>query len=220
MVLIEGSQKFNVDQGRLMYRRDLLKDLILVAAGGLIPKSLMAEENCVQLTPLISRCTDGIPAGRLNAVQAYQQMPEWCWAASIQMLFTYWGHPVDQKRIVKETWGSIVNMPGQPQQLLANLNRRWTDDNGDKFTSQADSLTANAAMAVSDLRIDRPLIIGALGHATVLTALTCDVNRANGAWTVIAATVRDPWPGNGGKRILSPQEWYNINFAARVMVSS
>jgi hypothetical protein len=112
-----------------------------------------------------------------------------------------------------------VNMPGQPQQILADLNRDWKDDNGEDFTSQADSLSVNAATAVVDLKEDRPLIIGALGHATVLTALTSDVNTQNGAWNVIAATVRDPLPGNGGKRILSPQEWYNINFGARVLVS-
>jgi Papain-like cysteine protease AvrRpt2 len=202
-----------------MNRRDLLKNVVLGVAGTFVPAALKAEQNCAPLTPFISRCTAGIPSGSLDVVQAYQKMPEWCWAACIQMLFTYWGHPVDQKRIVKETWGSIVNMPGQPQQILADLNRDWKDDNGEDFTSQADSLSVNAATAVVDLKEDRPLIIGALGHATVLTALTSDVNTQNGAWNVIAATVRDPLPGNGGKRILSPQEWYNINFGARVLVS-
>jgi len=43
---------------------------------------------------------------------------------------------------------------------------------------------------------------------------------ATRAWNVFAATVRDPWPGNGGKRFLSPQEWYNIDFAARILVSA
>ncbi len=203
-----------------MNRRELLKNVAFGVAGALVPTRLKAEENCTQMAPLISRCTAGIPSGKLDGVQAFQQMPEWCWAACIQMIFTYWGHPVDQKRIVKETWGSIVNMPGQPHQILADLNRKWKDDDGKEFTSVADSLTANAATAVVDLRRDRPLIIGALGHATVLTALTSDVNTYNRAWNVIAATVRDPWPGNGGRRILSPQEWYNIGFAARVLVNS
>ncbi len=203
-----------------MNRRGLLKNMVFGVAGSFIPIALRAEENCGQLTPWISRCTAGIPSGRLDGVQAYQQMPEWCWAACIQMVFAYWGHSVDQKRIVKETWGSIVNMPGQPQQILEDLNRKWKDDDGEEFTSQADSLTVNATTAVLDLRRDRPLIVGALGHATVLTALTSDINTTNGAWNVVAATVRDPWPANGGKRILTPQEWYNIGFAARVLIKS
>jgi hypothetical protein len=116
-------------------------------------------------------------------------------------------------------WGSIVNMPGQPQQILADLNRRWKDDNDEAFTSRADPYTVNATTAVNDLQANQPLIIGALGHCMVLTALTSDINRQTGAWNVIAATVRDPWPGNGGERILTPREWYNISFGARIRVS-
>lgn len=170
------------------------------------------------VAPYIQRCTAGIPSSRLAFVQAYQQMPEWCWAACIQMVFSYWGHPVSQQRIVQETWGGIVNMPGQPGQILADLNRQWTDDAGRPFRSLADSASADARNAVIDLQQDRPLIVGALGHATVLTALTSDVNTVTGAWGVVDATVRDPWPGNGGRRSLSPAEWYNVNFAARILV--
>src|SRR5262245_33097819 len=47
------------------------------------------------------------------AQQAYQQqyLPQWCWAASISMLFAYYGHSVSQARIVTEAYGSPVNMP-------------------------------------------------------------------------------------------------------------
>jgi hypothetical protein len=200
-------------------RRDLLKNAGLAVAGVFLPTALQAGQTCTPLTPFISRCTAGVPTENLDPVQAFQEMPEWCWAASIEMLFTYWGHPVDQERIVKETWGSVVNMPGQPQQILADLNRRWKDDNGDAFTSRADPYTVNATTAVNDLQANQPLIIGALGHCMVLTALTSDINRQTGTWNVIAATVRDPWPGNGGERILTPREWYNISFGARIRVS-
>jgi hypothetical protein len=134
------------------------------------------------------------------------------------MVFAYYGHRVSQTRIVQEAWGAVVNMPGDPDRILSDLNRTWKDDRGKSFSSTGDSLTANAATAVIDLKEGRPLIIGALGHATVLTALTSDINTATGAWQVVAATVRDPWPSNGGRRILSPQEWYNINFVTRISV--
>jgi len=202
-----------------MQRRSFLRQAVgLTATLFSYNIGVMGDESCAPIAPYISRCTAGIKATKLNHVTAFQQQSEWCWAASISMVFAYYDHPVSQKRIVQETWGSVVNMPGQPDQILSDLNRAWKDDRGKSFSSSGDSLTANAATAVIDLRADRPLIIGALGHATVLTALTSDVNTATGAWQVVAATVRDPWPLNGGRRILSPQEWYNINFAARISV--
>lgn len=179
---------------------------------------LHAGETCGPLAPYISRCTAGVPS-ELIQVTALQQQSEWCWAACIEMVFRYYGYIVPQSKIVRDTWGSIVNMPGQPEQILSDLNRTWVDTKGRKFQSVGDSLTANAATAVVDLRQNRPLIIGALGHAVVLTALTSDVNTYTGAWQVIAATVRDPWPGRG-RRILSPQEWFNISFAARIAVAA
>ena len=204
-----------------MKRRNFVKQAVGATITTMCCNSLaFGEESCGIIAPYISRCTAGIPAGRLTGVTAFQQQTEWCWAACIEMVFAYYGHRVPQKRIVQETWGSAVNMPGQPIQILADLNRSWKDERGKSFTSRGDTFSANAANAVIDLRANRPLIIGALGHATVLTALTSDINTATGAWQVVAATVRDPWPLNGGKRILSPQEWYNINFAARISVES
>jgi hypothetical protein len=201
-----------------MQRRDFVKHAGSLAATFLAYNVLAAaEEGCIPLSPYVSRCTDGIRS-ELLPVGAYQQASEWCWAASIEMVFSYYGHRVSQKRIVKETWGAVVNMPGDPEQILENLNRTWKDEHGNTFSSTADSVSANAANAVVDLKNNRPLIIGALGHATVLTALTCDVDNASRAWAVVAATVRDPWPTNGGRRILTAQEWNNINFAARIVV--
>ena len=135
------------------------------------------------------------------------------------MIFAFHKHPVSQQRIVKEVWGRVVNMPGQPRQILSALNRKWTDDRGGTFSSKGDALSANAFNAVKDLVDDEPLIIGSLGHATVLTALTGDTNVQTGAWQIVEAVVRDPWPGNGGRRVLSPREWGSVNFAARVRVS-
>lgn len=200
-----------------MERRDFILRLGTIAAGSvLLGTSSWSEEGCVPIAPYVSRCTAGIPSKMIH-VSALQKSSEWCWAACIEMVFAYYGHRVPQARIVKETWGAIVNMPGQPGQILADLNRDWTDEDGKKFTSYGDSSTANAATAIEDLCKNRPLILGTLGHAVVLTALTSDVNNVTRAWQVVAATVRDPWPGRG-KRILTPLEWYNINFAARIFV--
>jgi ABC-type bacteriocin/lantibiotic exporter with double-glycine peptidase domain len=165
----------------------------------------------------VQQCTAGISSFSFR--QAYQQMNEWCWAACISMVFAYYDHPVSQQRIVAETWGSVQNMPAQPADILTDLNKDWKDDDGDAFTSSGDMLSVNPVTAIEDLQQDHPLIVGALGHAMVLTALTGNTDLLTQQWGIVAATVRDPMPGNGGKRILSPREWYNISFAARIRVA-
>lgn len=150
-------------------------------------------------------------------VFAYQEASEWCWAACIQMVFAYWGHAVSQQEIVRQTWGVVTNMPGQPWQIVADLNRRWRDRSGSVFTSEADTFTANGVTAAQDLAGDMPLIIGSMGHAMVLTAVY--YNRAqNGQGQVTGALVRDPWPGNGGRRPLSSREAASTMLLARVRV--
>ena len=126
---------------------------------------------------------------------------------------------MSQERIVQETWGRVVDMPAQPADILSDLNKDWTGDAGDGFTSTADTVSVNATTAVLDLKNDQPMIIGALGHAMVLTALTSNIDLLTGQWAVVSATVRDPWPYNQSTRYLSPNEWYGINFAARIRVS-
>jgi hypothetical protein len=203
-------------------RKNMDRRNFIASVGGLTllgwagASKALAEQSCVQLAPNLSRCTAGIPSEKFTAM-ATQQSSEWCWAACIEMIFTYYKHRVPQARIVEETWGGIVNMPGLPQQILSDLNRTWKDTRGKNFSVSGDVFSVSAENAVGDLQEDRPLIIGSLGHAVVLTALTSDVNTATGAFQVVAATVRDPWPGRG-KRILTPAEWYNINFAARIVV--
>jgi hypothetical protein len=205
-----------------MDRRAFLQTGIACGSAWLLPRTMFGSQGCGQAvtTPYgsVQRCTAGIKSVALQPVQSYQQRNEWCWAACISMVFAYYGHRVSQQRIVKEVWGQVVNMPGLPGQILSDLNRAWDDDGGKRFTSRGDSLSANAFNAVKDLENDQPLIIGAMGHAMVLTALTGDSNAQTGAWQIVEAVVRDPWPGNGGRRLLSPAEWRQINFAARIRV--
>jgi hypothetical protein len=131
------------------------------------------------------------------------------------MVFAAHGHRVPQERFVADTFGDIADMPGQPHEILAALNRSYVDDDGVPFVGLGDTFTVSLETAAFDLENRRPLIVGALGHATVLTGLSWVVDNAGG-FRVIEAVVRDPWPGNLSRRRLSPQEWANISFAARV----
>lgn len=151
-------------------------------------------------------------------VFAYQQASEWCWAACIQMVFEYWGHAITQQEIVRQTWGVIANMPAQPLDIVRDLNRSWKDRNGNAFAVQGDVFSANGATAAQDLAAEMPLIIGSMGHAMVLTAVSYN-RAANGQGQVTGAIVRDPWPGNGGKRQLSPMEVAAEMLLVRIRVS-
>jgi hypothetical protein len=132
------------------------------------------------------------------------------------MVFRYYGFQGPQAHIVQQTWGQIVNLPGQPNQILANLNRPWIDATGRRFGVSGDAFTANPMTAAQDLSQDMPLIIGTMGHAMVLTSLTY-IRDQFGNGNVTSAVARDPWPGRG-RRVLSAQEWYATSFLARIRV--
>jgi Papain-like cysteine protease AvrRpt2 len=200
-----------------MQRREFLSRMSAVAASTLLcTSSAIADQTCDSLSPIISRCTASIASGMFH-IEAHQRSREWCWAACIEMIFRHYGYQVPQARIVRETWGTIVDMPAFPRQIMANLNREWEDEDHGRFRSFGDTSTANVSNTVDDLTHNRPLIIGALWHAVVLTALTTDINKYANEWDVVSAAVCDPWPGIG-KRNLSATEWHNLSFAARVVV--
>ena len=210
-----------------MQRRHFCKSLIAIGVCSCwVESPLFASETCVQVAPYLRRCTVSL-ASELVTVRALKRSSEWCWAACIEMIFRYYGHRVPQSRIIEETWGKITNMPELPDQILSALNRQWTDENGETFITTGDSFTANPATNVIDLRENRPVIIASLGRAMILTSLVSDINTVTGAWQVVLAGVQDPWPieaeddskiEENSKRALTPQEWFSINFAARIVV--
>ncbi len=195
--------------------------LMLIGAGVITAPSLVsARLACGPFVPPgVQQCEAGINSSVAHVAASAvggQHLSQWCWAACIEMVFRYYGFQVDQTQIVQQTWGQIVNLPGQPRQILANLNRPWIDSYGRQFSVSGDAFTANPITAAQDLSQDMPLIIGTMGHAMVLTSLTY-IRDQFGNGNVTTAVVRDPWPGRG-RRILSPQEWYGTNFLARIRV--
>ena len=210
---------------RLMGRRMFLRTAVAGAGFFAASRTLFGAKQCEEpvstMTPMgeqpIEVCTAGITS--VTFKQAFQQQNEWCWAACISMVFEYYHHPVDQRRIVEETWGTVANMPGMPRDLMRDLNKKWTDDAGHSFQCQGDLVSANANTAIQDLIDNHPLIIGAMGHATVLTAIVSEVDTATSQYEIQQVIVRDPWPGSGGRRPLSPREWASIEFAARIRVA-
>ena len=197
----------------------ILLNLIALSFIG-VTNSAHAYLNCTNFNYQgFQQCEAGIDSGVVGIAAASvggQHLSQWCWAASIETVFRYYGFNVPQKTIVQQTWGQIVNLPAQPNVILANLNRSWQDSNGRYFSVSGETYSANPITAAQDLSQNMPLIIGTLGHAMVLTSLQYTRDQWGNGW-VTSAVVRDPWPGRG-RRILSAQEWYSTSFLARIRI--
>ena len=212
-----------------MDRRRFLTTLgaATVIGAGLGPAEALALLRCQDFPQQgMRQCEAGIDSSVLHVTAAAvggQHMNQWCWAACIEMIFRYYGFVVPQERIVKETWGQIYNQPSDPNTILMNLNRAWTDQKGKSFQVMGDVYSANVMTAAQDLSNHMPLIIGTMGHAMVLTSMVYYCAGWNGyAWAqcgINAAVVRDPWPGKN-RRQLTPQEWQNTSFLARVRLQA
>ena len=204
----------------LLNRRALLRSLGGGACSCFLAERLVAELSCVNDQFGVRTCQAGIDPNKMDTAYAAQERSQWCWAACLEMVFTYWRHPVPQEEIVRRTWGADVNMPAQPYQIVRDLNRAWVDSDGNNFRVAGDVFSANATTAAYDLADDCPLIVGSLGHAMVVTAITYQgMPNPYSAANVVSVTVRDPWPGMG-KRFLTPQEYYGSLLLARIRVTS
>jgi hypothetical protein len=191
----------------------------------------LGKTRC-QPTPQGQLCISEVDFGSF-AQNAYvsQFQSQWCWAACVSMLFRYYKHPVDQRRIVAALYGTTVNLAAGTGWNLANqLNRDWMDDNGKKFSSRvtaaydfdAGVYGANNNWIISELDRDHPIVIGAGTHAVVGTAIQYYTTPLGP--NVVSIGVFDPWPGVGA-RGLGPQEMVAMNlggtlrFVATVSVS-
>ena len=163
----------------------------------------------------------GIKSNVLNYYAAkyggnYQSNSQWCWAASIKMVFNCYGINISQEQIVSRTYGTdnygnLPNWPGSFQAIHANLNNWSIDNTGKQYVVQA-SIGMGApkvAYLVNELSSGHPVIIGYKsgansGHAVVITAVSY-TNSYNGP-IIQTITVRDPWPSqenlaNNGRKI-------------------
>lgn len=169
-----------------------------------------------------TQCKSGVDFNQFQK-SAYQSQhqSQWCWAASISMVFAHAGYDVDQRRIVNEAYGGIVNLPAQGWQLAQNLNRNWLDDEGNSFRSTLSGLydASQGVVGLADSQIidelskGNPLVIGTGGHAMVLTEVGYYLNAFGGFDGYAYATVFDPWPGRGA-RYLSGAEFTRADFGS------
>ncbi|MDX2179588.1 MAG: papain-like cysteine protease family protein [Bryobacteraceae bacterium] len=168
-------------------------------------------------------CTVGIPSAQFNFSYASQRGQNWCWAACIEMILRHYGCGVPQERVVMETFGTLVDSRADHNIILRNLNRVWQTPSG-SFRVGSDFLTVPPHVAAHALKDESPIIVGTMGHAMVLTAMTY-IRAANGAGQPTEMIVRDPWPynlapsplfgpngpGAQGRRSLNQQQQFGLN---------
>ena len=194
------------------------RSLLLGALWGLPALSLtpaQALNSCSQ-----GGCLAQVAFPQFAATYEQQYQSEWCWAASISMVFAYYGHPISQQRIVSEAYGAPVNMPAVSGFLIAQaLNRVWIDDRGRQFKAslkaafdaQSGVEAINSAVIVEALANGHPLVVGARGHAMVTTAVYY-ISTPNGPG-ILNVGVFDPWPGVGARNLL-PDEMVPVPFGS------
>jgi hypothetical protein len=197
----------------------------LIFAGGATfasPRAALAALQCRDYGP-VRTCSVGLPVGLIAAAQ---QCLEWCWAACIQTIFDYHGYSVEQERIVQKLFGATACLPAIGPHIAYAIEGNWIDKLGDPFQARAQVLwdaqfgfgrPDAIAIAAQELARNNPLILGAMGHATVMTAMTYS---GNGQFIQInEVIIRDPWPGNPNRRALSAQEALATQFLAAVRVT-
>lgn len=195
------------------------------AVAALLPRTALGALRCSGTDWYGTRqCEVGVPIGRFTARQRCDQ---WCWAACIEVLFRLHGYNVSQERIVERLYGeSRPCSPAVGPGIIGVVNGRWESDDGILFRARAEPLLDMnfglwrpdaIQIASRELALNNPLINGALGHATLMTAMQWSENII-GRSQLLGITVRDPWSTRQNRRQLSAQEIYGTRFLARVYV--
>ena len=208
----------------MIRRRDFVFGTVSVVAALGRPRRSLAALSCGPYDSQgVMVCTVGLA---VPLETARQQASEWCWAACVSAVFAFHGRSVSQERIAQRLFGVAVNAPADGYQIAATITGSWQTEDGPPFDAEAEVLWNSQAFfndldaraqAAAALENGDPLIVGALGHATVLTAMTYDID-VNGRYQIIDLTVRDPWPGNPNRRSLTQQEVLQTSFLTKVAV--
>jgi hypothetical protein len=211
-----------------MNRRSFLRRSTLVGLGGSLRASAAASRTHAGVQTFLaagggSVTVYGLTSDVFDMSARRQLMDEWCWAACIEMIFHRYGYVVGQPAIVQTVYQRVVDQPATKADILKLLNHAWIDQNGRYFVARSEVVGICILGAIRDLAEERPLIIGTLGHAMVLTSIAV-ANNVDGTSSLIAATVRDPWPDPSlvpthGERDLTPQEWSCMSFMARINIA-
>ena len=158
-------------------RRRLLLGLAAFGIGMTPWRGAQAELNCSQI-PGGRACDALIRTSRFANVRAVQQTLVWCWAATLEMIFRWHGHPISQQSIVSQTFGAPVVTTANPLVLINAVNRAYRDDAGRPFQVSARVWGPDYGLAqidnrtlVDSLSRERPLVVCNMSHMMALVGI-------------------------------------------------
>jgi hypothetical protein len=193
-------------------------------------RSLLVILLFVSIQPLFAQDQQAVYVGIGSDTFSYFASPQhnsnWCWAASIQMIFNYYGIAITQEQIVARSYGVsssglLPDWTGSLDVITANLNN-WSVDNGGKqYTVRAYCYPGppTPTYLIQELYLKRPVLIGYQsgpnsGHIVVITACSY-INTDNGP-LIESIVVRDPWPDEDNVANQGRKEWTGIDLANKI----
>ncbi len=166
----------------------------------------------------------GIPSEKFNFFVSSQRNSNWCWAASLQMIFNYYNVNITQEQIVQRSYGTdpngeLPNWTGNFEVITSNLNNWNVDNNGRQYAVSAmvNMGAPTPAYLIQELEAQHPVLIGYKsgpnsGHAVVITA--CSYIPTEYGPYIQSIVVRDPWPSEENKITNGRVEYPGVNLAS------
>lgn len=154
-----------------------------------------------------------------------QRQSNWCWAACIQMVLNYDGLYITQEDIVRKIYGDLVDAPANESQVQYALSGWAPDVSGGMSKIVYEGAIMQARDISVNLTWNTPLVVGLInangqgGHAYVITGMYFWAGQDNEP-IPDKVILRDPWPGNISKQIISWEDFRRrFMFGAKVFVS-
>ena len=192
----------------------LIKGAVLILAFPVASWASWASERCSAPDASgVQHCRAELNAGQIQSMTATQEKSQWCWAASIAMVFARYGHALSQEVIVRQHFGDPADRAVAAQVITQLLARPWKDGQGRRFEASArvsrvverGPEAAYASTMISELASQRPLLIGVAGHAMVLVGIDFERLHATGGVRITGGKVIDPMPGRGVRRLVQEE---------------
>ncbi len=208
-----------------MHRRNFLAAAMGATFGGsAVSTKALAYQRCMPAYNQFGQmCEAGIDPAKLLAAYRPQKESQWCWAASLSMIFAFYGYDVPQEAIVTAVYGRLDNLPAKSgATITAELNRDWADAHGKQFQVQmqglydldAGILGLNNAQIVDALQSERPLLMGNATHAIVQVSAAF-IPTPMGP-NVVNCGFIDPYPGIGLRPPSNPAEMIPMHMGGQL----
>jgi hypothetical protein len=173
----------------------------------------LAQEQCGAPDAAgIQQCRAALAPDAVQRMATVQERSNWCWAASMSMIFAHHGYTLTQERIARTRYADGADLGASPTDITRLLDRPWQDTQGRSFVSSVRSGSRTERgfkfgndTVIRELIAQRPLLVGTHSHALVLVAVEYERFTLQDAVRITGGTVIDPWPLQG-VRPLRPAE--------------